>query len=498
MLRAFGWWRILMVVGLVGWCGGVPGTASASSGAGHRTAPLIWTRMALPDGLAMSSVACPSVRLCVAFDAYGRVAISRSPAVGTSWRRTSGPGYVLGEGPPAAGALRCPSTRLCVGVDPNGDVLTSTNPAGGAWTAQNLDSLGSSPRFSSLSCPSTSLCVAVDSSGNAAVTTDPAGGAGTWRIYQAYNPPAGSCEIPGQNGPPCEVGLQAVACPSTTFCMVGPIHGPLLRSRDPATGTGLWDQTLIGTGEPFLGWLACPSIRMCLVAGNYDPNVYAFDPRAQSPTVAKAEDIDVSQGVWCATATLCFANDGTVLLQSTDPAAGPDAWKTALVPVGPHADQLAVSDLACAGDRLCVAATSADPLVGTAPVPRATVIDTLRGQIAATRRHAHIHVLRHRRSYTLATTAPEPGRLTITWRALLAHHQPIVARGSRQFPSAARATAIRLTPTGRRLIGSRTSIRLRITETFTPGGDSPLTARATIALTSVLAVRPLARQRQHP
>jgi PQQ-like domain len=135
----------------------------------------------------VDSVSCPTPSLCVASDSGGNVATSTDPTGGSqAWTLTHVDSAQPIDAPylghqAAITAVACPTTRLCVAVDNGGNVLSSTNPTAGA-RAWKLAHLRFATQLYDLACPSVSLCVATDRQGDVVSSVDPTGGAGAWAL----------------------------------------------------------------------------------------------------------------------------------------------------------------------------------------------------------------------------------------------------------------------------------------------------------------------------
>jgi hypothetical protein len=101
------------------------------------------------------SVACPSSRLCVAFD-NNEVTTTTRPRRRQAWSAPR-PVFPLGLTP----VVSCPSVSLCVAFSGSGEIAVSTRPASGAWRLTR-QAEPAQQFVSGVSCPSASLCVAVN------------------------------------------------------------------------------------------------------------------------------------------------------------------------------------------------------------------------------------------------------------------------------------------------------------------------------------------------
>jgi hypothetical protein len=73
----------------------------------------------------ITSISCPSSRLCVAVDSHDQALTSTDPgAVRSTWSAQKiDPAFISYEAPASLSAVACPSDRLCIAVDDNGNEL---------------------------------------------------------------------------------------------------------------------------------------------------------------------------------------------------------------------------------------------------------------------------------------------------------------------------------------------------------------------------------------
>ncbi len=233
------------------------------------------------------------------------------PASGATVQNVGGIGTFNG--------VACPSNSQCVGV---GIIFTTGSsgamgaaapltPASGAVsTGQAVRTIPGTASLSAVSCGSGTQCLAVgenaDTSEGVAVPLDPRTGAVVaGRSVQS---------IPG-------IFMTAVACPSTTRCL-GVGHAPdgqgVAVSLDPATGaiaTGENVQTIPGTGGVGLEGVACPTTTRCLAVGeNAGASAGAavpLDPATGAPSTGQSSKSVTTKGVLvgvsCPSAAVCLA-----------------------------------------------------------------------------------------------------------------------------------------------------------------------------------------------
>jgi hypothetical protein len=140
----------------------------------------------------------------VAIDSVGKLFTSTDPAARTpTWKPASPESgtFMLG-GLPAG--IDCPTVHLCVGFDALGNVLSSTNPASGrrAWHVAHVDTTPGLPSNFGVSCPSIRFCAIIDAN-HIFVTQNPTGPASGWQLSDTFQTPFGG----------------AISCPTTSFCV---------------------------------------------------------------------------------------------------------------------------------------------------------------------------------------------------------------------------------------------------------------------------------------
>jgi hypothetical protein len=273
----------------------------------------------------LTGVSCPTIRLCVAVDGNGEVAVSRHPqGPATGWSVSSAVSVKPDGEQPHTNAVSCTSRSLCLAVgeydscpgppahqcfSTRGYVLSSKNPSGGArgW---KLTELPSTLAVTGISCPTQRLCVAVAQGAGAAAavvlsSTRPTGGARAWKIAATKSP--GS--------------LSGVSCASTKLCVAIDAAGNVLSSTHPSGGPRAWKLTAdLSHTMPFrvevLSGIDCPSTSRCVIV---DRNGTAYT--STHPTRGASQwHADAIDGVFpvnwtsltavsCPNAQLCLAVD---------------------------------------------------------------------------------------------------------------------------------------------------------------------------------------------
>ena len=210
-------------------------------------------------------------------------------------------------------------------------------------------------RVDALSCPSVSFCVGADTAGDVLDSTDPTGGAAAWtiaRVDQVTPKP-----------PYFTDGLGDVSCPAPagSLCVAVGEQG-IFASADPTAGAGAWSWAgAVGAGARAV---SCPSTSLCVVAGS-----------SYSGEILTSTEPDGGEGAWksvkvdgntpivaisCPTETLCVGVDfnGNVL-SSTDPTGGAGTWS--ITSVGE------VDSVSCPTASFCVATGGLRAVTSTHP-----------------------------------------------------------------------------------------------------------------------------------
>jgi hypothetical protein len=208
-------------------------------------------------------------------------------------------------------------------------------------------------------CASPSFCATYDQYGQVSVSTDPTV-ASSWSSTQV-------------------APLGAMSCPSTSLCVALDQNAPgqngrtIYTSTNPASSSPTWTKMQV-PASMLVTDVDCPSTTLCVVAG-HDASSYegpgmmlvSTDP-AGGPDAWSAESIPGAAsllGISCPSTSECFATDNrSDLVSSTNPTGGPGDWTVRKVP----ASMLHIS---CASDSLCVGSVLGPPspsvLVSTDP-----------------------------------------------------------------------------------------------------------------------------------
>jgi hypothetical protein len=309
------------------------------------------------DGSQVStSVACPSVSLCVLGDDNGNVAPSTTPTAG-NWNPVT-VDLQSDEIGNTIDAIACPSVNLCVGGDDFGNLLVSTQPTGAAsaWKVFLVD--GGSGLLE-VACLSASLCVARDTAGKVLTSTNPAGGAAAWKA------------IPGLNIAPNLASFESttlfdLTCPSVSLCVTTDGQ-KIVASTNPLGGAAAWDATG-GLGSQ-INTLTCASPTLCVAIESHPKHGFVSVLSSTNPaggtaawklTAPMVPFTEFTSDTSCPSVTLCVATSD-VAIASTNPTGGSAAWKSANL-------ALEVDDVSCPTVTLCVGVdNSGNPVTTTKP-----------------------------------------------------------------------------------------------------------------------------------
>jgi hypothetical protein len=250
----------------------------------------------------MYGVSCPSASFCVAVGSYSDTSDRNDAMLLTrsdgSWTGAEAPVPADATGA-SLSAVSCPSASFCVAVgnysDTSGgnDTMLLTR-SDGSWTVANapLPADSASPANASLdavSCPSASFCIAggnyVDRSGG----QDPlllTWSGGSWTAAKG--------PLPADSASPANASLDAVSCASTSFCIAGGTYtGGDTASLMLTWSDGSWTATQPFTGhQGELTGVSCPSASFCTAVGDYlvPTTTWAYQP----------EVLTWSHGAWAA------------------------------------------------------------------------------------------------------------------------------------------------------------------------------------------------------
>jgi hypothetical protein len=276
------------------WDCGAPAAAAATAGAGWKDPVLVEHAQAGSSVASFTSVSCPTTSFCAAVDAKGNATLYQGGAWSTPQSIDANPATNFND---AMGTISCASSSFCVAGDDLDDVYTHN---GSSWSAvQQLNPSMTSDSVSfAVSCPTTSFCLGVD---------------GDFKYY-AFN---GSSWSAAQVVDPTTlegIGLTEVSCASATFCVMA--FGKVTATYN---GTSWSAPVSIGTssaipsgGTPGIEALSCPSSTFCAGVGTTSDNqayLDTFNGSSWAPGVIKKTN-GGPQGfvsVSCPSTSFCMA-----------------------------------------------------------------------------------------------------------------------------------------------------------------------------------------------
>ncbi len=293
-----------------------------------------------------------------------------------------------------------------------------------------------------------------------AFSTNPQLGARSWKLVRGVDQslPA-ECGADGQGstcGPP---DLLSVSCPSSAYCTAADSLGSRVRSTAPGTVAG-WPRSGTTASGLVDGTVSCLDRYRCLTmcasgTGFFTSQCPGYPPGSGDIETLNNRTIGVTDhlvspdpltGLWCPSATLCFAADAPgALIASRDPANTTSSWATMIS--APHVpdDPRTILAVACPDATTCLALDSTGTLhAGSPPPGYATIRARLRAAaLAVTRGRA--------RDRSVTVRAPGPGRLSIVF------HRPgqraVLARADATFPGPGPSRlTFRLTRAGRHVV----------------------------------------------
>jgi hypothetical protein len=324
--------------------GGSEGYATVSKNPASDSPTWSIPRAPSDDGHGGREVSCPSASLCVAIDGAGKVRTTANPgAESPVWTTTTVPF------PPGDGNLQhvsCPTTSFCAVNDLAGYVYASNNPgaASPTWVAT------AAPVGPGLmTCASSALCIATDHKDCVRISPHPGAATPVWSAPVDITP--------GTNW------LDAISCPTVTFCLAGSTDGLAYRSVNPTAASPTWTEITTRAGYHVRG-LACPTANMCTASGN-DGAITSTNPGAATP-VWRFRTFPVQlHSLACGTASFClvaFLNDprAFVTRDASLPSPSPN-WSA----IGQIWGTNTLSSAACPGESLCLAGDNAGRILST-------------------------------------------------------------------------------------------------------------------------------------
>ena len=286
------------------------GTADGSAAVLTTTSPTGpasgWKITKLPSSFQVSSVSCPTTRLCAAATANGQVFVSTNPLGGTSAWRQAWAGYGAAGSLGPAPQVACSPDGHCVAVDPvhNASAVTSNAASTAPWKPLAALSVERFNNSGDVSCAGGPVCVLANG-----------------YVFQINTD---SATVSGPSNPlnsstTSSSGVQRVSCVNASVCY--------------AMGTaGGFQSMFLSSGDGGSSWSATPW-----------PGTFGLLPALS-----------------CSSSSLCAIASDT-LKATADPAGGPGSWGTAPNPFG-------MSRFVSCAPGLCVTGSEAGIAWSTNPV----------------------------------------------------------------------------------------------------------------------------------
>ncbi len=295
---------------------GTSGTIVATTNGGAT-----WTPQSIPNGDAVSSIACPSISTCFAASGKSVLATTNS---GATWSAQALSTSVL--------AISCPSTTTCMAI--GYDTETSTTDGGTTWsTPQPIP--GSN--LLAIDCPSSSNCHVVGANGGSIDATTNAG-----TSWSSQTLPSGAGDLAG------------VTCTSATACFAtGQAGTDIIATTDGTT----WTNEPLSGSVLALGGITCPSTSECLAVGASDLTSFqalgSLVSTANTGTSWTESLVDEGlaaglSSISCASSTDCVSVGLNTAVSTTDAS----SWTVDSSPT-PGVPQL--HDLVCTSSSDCLA-----------------------------------------------------------------------------------------------------------------------------------------------
>lgn len=287
------------------------------------------SKAALTGAGELNAITCTGAT-CVAGDGQG--ALFTSYDSGSSWGKRYGAGDELTS-------VSCVSEWLCGAVNDAGDVVTFNPQEAAPHRTQMIDSGNG---LNAASCvPGTTSCVVTDSEGNAFYSTNAsATGSSAWTSW---------------SGPAGQSPSQAVACPTTTLCVIA--------DGKEAAGGNLYYATSFGGAftsafSPAAGVdaISCPSASLCVAGHDGNGNfAYSNSPGSTAWELQKQGEAAI-KGVFCLSTSFCAMADseGRVHIATSAEKIKSSSWTETNVNGG-----TALNGIACTATTACVAVDGA-------------------------------------------------------------------------------------------------------------------------------------------
>ena len=272
------------------------------------------------SGAAFAAVSCPAQAVCTAVGAHSS-AVAPAPPLAERWDGARWSIQALPDGSPPLTGVSCPSIRVCVAVGG----YRAERWDGGGWTIQKVawPFPANHVQLRAVSCPSTRACMVVGSFVRAGRKRP---------LIERWNGTRWSIERPAypRGGRRADVGFSGVSCASRTACTaIGRIGRAGLVEQWNGRSWAV-ERFARGLG---VSAVSCPSTSFCMLVGNASAERLGGSPSPAQPLPAVEFLGGFSGGVSCPSSSACTAV-GTLNLGSMFSSASTVAaqWTAATAP----------------------------------------------------------------------------------------------------------------------------------------------------------------------
>lgn len=386
-----------------------------SGGVGQSSIP--WKSVQI-SGESFAAGTCPTTSFCVLADANGDVLDSTDPTASSTpaWSEPASVNSSPNSGQSGTvTSISCPTMSgkpfICLLSDTAGDYSFNWTPSNSnTWLAPEPVSANDANALAGVSCPPSSgevLCAGVDELGNASVFSfTPAGAVdrATGQVALGPTPSWSGIDAIASGTEP-----SAVACASTSLCVLGTRGGEVVRFGLAAAGpTNATSPQVVDAGHEITA-LSCPSASLCVAVDSSGDEVASTDPGAAHPTWSKPTSIASGTlgTLSCPSTTQCLAGGASGLAVSI---AHPATASASSQPDSTGASGT-ITTLSCPTTDLCVAADDAgDILATTSPFPASSApVGGPYSHLSASALRPYLAPLKRYGSASLVAVTPDAG-----------------------------------------------------------------------------------------
>ena len=243
---------------------GTGGTAVATTSQGA-----MWSRITLPPNEALTLVACPVARVCLA---VAENALLRTTDGGLAWTMATPQGGVsVASGISCATVMRCVAVGSGIAGDANPTPAIDTTDNGGVtWSGFSPTtpaSTNASGGLEAVSCGTPTTCMAVGGG------IGPRGGSGVGVVFTTTD---GGLTWRGKPSPPGMGGLEGVSCVGSLHCVLNGSDPTAAVSLSAVTANGglSWATRTVAVGIGGLQAVSCPASLQCVAVGTDASTTY--------------------------------------------------------------------------------------------------------------------------------------------------------------------------------------------------------------------------------